>query len=52
MARDLLSELAQSKNITLTFRELGRLASILVRQTIGFGLIEVLLVDSRLQDIF
>ncbi|MEK6896643.1 MAG: type II/IV secretion system ATPase subunit [Nanoarchaeota archaeon] len=52
VARDLLSELAQSKNITLTFRELGRLASILVRQTIGFGLIEVLLVDSRLQDIF
>ena len=52
VARDLLSELAQSKNIPLTFKDLGRLARILVRQTIGFGLIEVLLLDSRLQDLF
>lgn len=52
VARDLLSELAQSKGISLTFKELGKLARILVRQTIGFGLIEVLLLDTRLQDIF
>jgi type IV secretory pathway ATPase VirB11/archaellum biosynthesis ATPase/DNA-binding transcriptional regulator YiaG len=52
IARDLLSELAQSKGIPLNYRELGKLAKILVRQTIGFGIIEVLLMDDKLQDVF
>jgi len=52
IARDLLSELAQSKRIPLNYRELNGLAKILVRQTIGFGLIEVLLFDDKLQDVF
>ncbi|MDP4039386.1 MAG: ATPase, T2SS/T4P/T4SS family [Candidatus Pacearchaeota archaeon] len=52
VARDLVSELAQNKGIGLNYRELNRLAKILVRQTIGFGLIEVLLMDDKLQDIF
>lgn len=52
VARDLLNELAQTKRIPLSYRELQRLATILVRQTIGFGLIEVLLMDDHLQDIF
>ncbi|MEK6890079.1 MAG: type II/IV secretion system ATPase subunit [Nanoarchaeota archaeon] len=51
VARDLLSELAKSKKITLTHRDLVKLAHILVRYTIGFGLIEVLLMDENLQDI-
>jgi len=52
IARDLISELAQSKQINLNYRELNRLAKILVRQTIGFGPIEVLLLDENLQDVF
>ena len=52
VARDLLNELAQSKNISLSYRELNGLANILVRQTVGFGLIEVLLMDSNLQDVY
>ncbi len=52
VARDLLSELSQTKGIPLTYRELNRLAKILVRQTIGFGLIEVLLLDKNLEDIY
>src|SRR3989338_804507 len=52
VARDLLSELSQSKKISLNYKELNGLAKILVRQTIGFGLIEVLLFDENLQDIF
>jgi type IV secretory pathway ATPase VirB11/archaellum biosynthesis ATPase len=52
VARDLISELSQSKQIPLNYRELNRLAKILVRQTIGFGLIEVLLLDENLQDVF
>ena len=51
VARDLLRELAQTKNISLTYKELQKLARILVRYTIGYGLIEVLLMDPKLQDI-
>ena len=51
VSRDLLQELAENKKISLTYSELNKLAGILVRHTIGFGLIEVLLQDSRLQDI-
>ena len=52
IARDLLQELANSKKIKISYRKLNKLATILVRHTIGFGLIEVLLQDERLQDIF
>jgi len=52
VARDLINELAVSKNIGLNYKELQKLARILVRQTIGFGLIEILLLDKELQDIF
>lgn len=52
VARDLLSELAQTKGMALSYRELQNLASILVRQTVGFGVVEVLLLDDKLQDIF
>jgi type IV secretory pathway ATPase VirB11/archaellum biosynthesis ATPase len=52
IARDLINELSQSKKIQLSYKELNNLAKILVRQTIGFGLIEVLLFDDKLQDIF
>jgi len=51
VSRDLLSELAGNKKINLSYNDLNRLAGILVRHTIGFGLIEVLLQDSKLQDI-
>jgi archaeal flagellar protein FlaI len=51
VSRDLLQELSESKKISLTYSELNRLANILVRHTIGFGLIEVLLQDPKLQDI-
>tara|TARA_Y100000310_G_C20687335_1_gene819935 strand:+ start:1512 stop:3788 length:2277 start_codon:yes stop_codon:yes gene_type:complete len=52
VARDLIGELSQSKNIHLSYNELIRLSKILVRHTIGFGLIEVLLMDDNLQDIY
>jgi len=51
VSRDLLRELAESKKIDLDYEDLNMLAKILVRHTIGFGLIEVLLQDSKLQDI-
>ena len=51
VARDLLSDLAGNKNISLSYGELTKLANILVRHTIGFGVLEVLLEDEGLQDI-
>ncbi|MEK6872997.1 MAG: type II/IV secretion system ATPase subunit [Nanoarchaeota archaeon] len=51
VSRDLLRELAESKKIKLNYADLNKLANILVRHTIGFGLIEVLLQDKNLQDI-
>ena len=52
VSKDLLQDLAQSKGIKISFSDLNKLAVILVRHTIGFGLIEVLLQDKKLQDIF
>ena len=51
ISRDLLQDLANSKGITVNYSELNKLASILVRNTIGFGIIEILLQDKNLQDI-
>src|SRR3989344_135004 len=51
VARDLLQEIARNKKIVLAYKQLNKLASILVRYTIGFGVIEILLQDSNIQDI-
>jgi len=51
IARDLLQDLANTKNIQLDYAELNKLSKILVRQTIGFGILEILLEDQKLQDI-
>ena len=51
VAKDLLQELGRNKNIKLSYSDLNKLANILVRHTIGFGLIEVLLQDKMIQDI-
>ncbi|MDO8555957.1 MAG: type II/IV secretion system ATPase subunit [Nanoarchaeota archaeon] len=51
IGRDLIQELAQNKNFDLSYEELDQLAHILVRYTVGFGLIEALLQDERIQDI-
>jgi archaeal flagellar protein FlaI len=51
ISRDLLRDLAQVKKINIDYEEINQLATILVRNTIGFGLIEVLLQDKKLQDI-
>jgi len=52
VSKDLLHDLARTKGIVLNYSDLNKLSTILVRHTIGFGLIEVLLQDKNLQDIF
>jgi len=51
IAKDLMQDLSSSQGIKLDYNALNKLATILVRHTIGFGLIEVLLQDKNLQDI-
>ncbi|MBM3246944.1 type II/IV secretion system ATPase subunit [Candidatus Pacearchaeota archaeon] len=51
VSRDLVRELADNQGIKLSYSDINKLAMILVRHTIGFGLIEVLLKDKNLQDI-
>jgi archaeal flagellar protein FlaI len=48
---DLLSELANQRNIKLLEKDFAELAQILVRYTVGFGLVEILLSDEKVQDI-
>ncbi|MBI2040823.1 MAG: type II/IV secretion system ATPase subunit [DPANN group archaeon] len=51
ISRDLIKDLARSKGLKLNYKETEELARILVRYTIGFGLIEILLTDANIQDI-
>ena len=51
IGKDLITELSQHKNIPLSYQEVEELANILVRYTVGFGLVETLLQDSDVQDI-
>jgi len=48
---DLLDELSGYRNYTLRKKDREELTKILVRYTVGFGLIEVLLQDRKVQDI-
>ena len=51
VGHDLIEELAVNKGIKLRSKEFAELTKILVRYTVGFGLIEVLLQDEKVQDI-
>ena len=48
---DLIDELATERKLNMTSAEIEQLTRILVRYTVGFGLIEVLLQDEKVQDI-
>src|SRR3989338_8430107 len=51
ISRDLLRDLSNTKGIKISYPELNKLAIILVRNTLGFGLVEVLLQDKNIHDI-
>jgi type IV secretory pathway ATPase VirB11/archaellum biosynthesis ATPase/intein/homing endonuclease len=51
VGHDLIEELAEHRGVRLREKEIDELAEILVRYTVGFGLIEVLLQDQKMQDI-
>jgi type IV secretory pathway ATPase VirB11/archaellum biosynthesis ATPase len=51
VGHDLLDELSQYHQIRMKEKELTELTHILIRYTVGFGLIEVLLSDEKVQDV-
>lgn len=51
VGKDLIEELVAYRGMKLKDDEVEELAEILVRYTVGFGLIEVLLMDEQIQDI-
>ncbi|MEM5829265.1 MAG: type II/IV secretion system ATPase subunit [Candidatus Aenigmatarchaeota archaeon] len=52
IGRDLIRDIARSRGIELSSQELEELAEILTRYTAGFGILEVLLADEKIQDIY
>ena len=51
IGKDLLRELADNQNIDLSIKEVKELSEILLRHTIGFGFMEIILKDQKVQDI-
>jgi len=51
VGRDLCEELANYRNVRMSEEDLNLITRILIRYTIGFGLIEVLMEDDDIQDI-
>ncbi|MBS3124455.1 type II/IV secretion system ATPase subunit [Candidatus Woesearchaeota archaeon] len=51
IGKDLLVDLAEHQNIDLSDEDVDQLAQTLLRYTVGFGLIELLLNDPKVQDV-
>lgn len=51
VGHDLIEELIEYKNMRVSPKMVDLLTNILVRYTVGFGLVEVLLMDEKIQDI-
>lgn len=51
VGRDLIEDLVQYRGLQLSSEDMDELAQVLLRYTVGFGLIEVLLSDPKIQDV-
>lgn len=51
VGRDLIEELASLRGLSLSEEEIADLTQVLIRYTVGFGLVEVLLADPKVQDV-
>ncbi|MDD5182263.1 MAG: type II/IV secretion system ATPase subunit [Candidatus Nanoarchaeia archaeon] len=52
IAQDLITQVAAKRGIAISYVQIQKLAKILVRLTVGFGMIEVLLQDRQIEDIY
>lgn len=50
IGKDLLRELAEAQNVELSMKDIKLLTEILIRHTIGFGFMELILKDQKIQD--
>lgn len=51
IGKDMIGELAEHRGYDLSYADIEELAHILVRYTVGFGFVELLLKDKNIQDI-
>lgn len=51
IGKDLLTDLAQHQNLRIKEEKMDQLSQALLRHTVGFGLIELLLSDPKVQDV-
>ncbi|MDO8511573.1 MAG: type II/IV secretion system ATPase subunit [Nanoarchaeota archaeon] len=51
IGKDMLTDLAQHQNLRIKDEKMSQLAQALLRHTVGFGLIELLLSDPKVQDV-
>ena len=52
ISKDLISEIATKQKYEISYDQINQLAKILVRLTVGFGMVEVLLEDPKIEDIY
>ena len=52
IGKDLVRDIARNSGIVLSTKDIQELATILARYTAGFGVLELLLADDKIQDVF
>ncbi len=52
IGKDMISDINEQSKYNLQFKDIEKLARILVRLTVGFGMIEVILSDDRVEDVY
>lgn len=52
IGRDMIKQMTAARGLRLSAKELEEMAQILARYTAGFGILEVLLADEKLQDVY
>ncbi len=52
IGKDMIREMADSMGVSLTLADLEQISTILTRYTAGLGVLEVLLADEKIQDIY
>jgi type IV secretory pathway ATPase VirB11/archaellum biosynthesis ATPase len=52
IGKDMISDINEKNKYNLQFKEIEKLARILVRLTVGFGMTEVILSDDRVEDVY
>jgi type IV secretory pathway ATPase VirB11/archaellum biosynthesis ATPase len=52
VSRDLIEQIAEARGIEIKYDKINKLAEILVRLTVGFGLVEVILYDKDIENIY